>query len=134
MTHWAAKFIGIAWTPTQHCWWLIREACRDRWGIDMPDIGVGDIQMADNAASIKSAAEAGGWRRVDDPPSDGDILLCRDVIGKRHVGMVICSQARLRLLHSDGHMTDHGPVGAVVAPPLGEALRDLREVELWRRA
>lgn len=135
MKHWAAKYIGERWSDEHNCWWLMREACRVRWGDEMPDIGIGEVQVADNVTAIKRAAGSAGWRPVDGNAEEGDILLCRDAIGKRHVGMVIETQGKLRLLHSAGHMTERGPVGSVVAERLEDAIAGgISDIELWRRA
>lgn len=132
MKHWAAKYIGTPWSPEKNCWWLVREVFRERWGVEMPSIGVGDLQAADNVAVIKEAASRSGWRPADGKPEDGDILLCRDITGKRHIGVMVQDGGRLLLLHNDGHMGSKGPVGSVVAQPLRDA-EGLSEVELWRR-
>lgn len=133
--HWAAKYIGLRWSPEHNCWWLVREIFRDRHGIDMPELGIGELQVADNVAVIKQAASTSGWRRINDKPREDDVLLCRDVIGKRHVGWIVEAQGRIKLLHNDGHLTTRGPVGSVVAQVLDEAIADgLTEIEIWRRA
>jgi hypothetical protein len=101
----------------------------------MPDIGIGEIQMSDNVSVIKHAASASGWRPVEGEPQDGDILLCRDLIGKRHVGVMIEDRGRLLLLHNDGHITAKGPVGSVIAQTLRDARSGgITDIELWRRA
>jgi len=131
--HWATDLIGIQWSPERNCWWLVREAFRIRWGVELPHLGVGDLQAADSVAAIKTAATAAGIRPADGPAEEGDVVLCRDAIGKRHVGVMIEWRGKLELLHSDGHMTDRGPVGSVRHLPLGEATH-LTDIELWRRA
>ena len=137
MKHWAAEFIGLPWSPERNCWWLVREVFKKRWGVDMPAVGVGELQVTDNVAAIKEAASASGWRPVHDgDPADGDILLCRDVTGKRHVGVMLQDGRRLLLLHNDGHVGSSGQnVGSVVAQPLRDAIADgMTDIELWRRA
>lgn len=131
MNHWAAPFIGLEWSPERNCWWLVREVFRVRWGIELPLLGVGDIQAADSVARIKAAAEAAGIRQADGPTQDGDVVLCRDIYGKRHVGTIIEWHGKLLLLHNAGYMSEHGPVGSVVRQPLNEA--QLTDIELWRR-
>lgn len=133
MKHWAAEFIGIPWSPERNCWWLVREVFRVRYDVEMPHLGVGDLQAADKVADIKAAAEVVGFRPGDGPARDGDVLLCRDITGKRHVGVVIEWRGKVQLLHNDGHMSAHGPVGSVIRQPLAEATQ-LTDLELWRRA
>lgn len=129
--HWAARLIGIAWTPGFRCWSLVRLVFLERYGIEMPDVSAdGD----DNTRAIKAAAEASGWRRSDGPEQDGDIVLMMGPTG-RHVGVIIAIGQRLLLLHNDGHMTERGPRGGVVAQPLSDATRDgYHTHEFWRRA
>lgn len=131
--HWASQFIGRPWSPDFNCWALVREVFRVRWGVEMPPIGVGDLQAADKVVEIKAAASKSGWRPADGPAQDGDILLCRDLTGKRHVGVIIEWRGRPMLLHNDGYTSEHGPVGSVVCQPLVEATQ-LTSIELWRRA
>lgn len=132
MTHWAAKYIGLAWSPERNCWWLVRQVFRDRYGIEMPELGVGDIRVADNVASIKQAAEVSGWRRAEGDPQDGDILLGRDFLGKRHVGVMIETRGKLRFLHNDGYTTEKGCTGSVLCQPLAD-VTGFTEIEIWRR-
>lgn len=131
--HWAADLIGTPWSPERNCWWLVRESFRLRDGLTMPEIGIGDLQAADKVAEIKAAAKAVGFAQVSGPPLDGDVLLCRDLTGKRHVGRIISWRSRIEILHSDGYMTEKGPTGSVIRQPLAEATQ-LTDLELWRRA
>lgn len=130
--HWAAPFIGLEWSPERNCWWLVRAVFKDRYGIELPRLGVGDVHAADGVAKIKAAAEAAGIRQVSGPAKEGDVVLCRDLTGKRHVGVMIEWRGKLQLLHNDGHMSEHGPVGSVIRQPLSEAAQ-LTDIELWRR-
>ncbi|WP_082568907.1 NlpC/P60 family protein [Rhizobacter sp. Root1221] len=129
--HWATVLIGRAWTPDFHCWALVRLVFAQRYGIAMPDVAVA---TDDNVRAIKGAAEASGWRPGPAPAQDGDIVLMQGPFG-RHVGVIISTPAGLRLLHNDGHMSDRGPRGGVVAQPLADATRDgYHRYEFWRRS
>jgi len=135
--HWAAEFIGRPWSPTFNCWSLVREVFLVRWGVEMPELGVGEVHAADNVALLKAAAEVSGWRPADGPAQDGDIVLCRDLTGKRHVGVMIEQRGCLLLMHNEGYMSLRKgvsvPIGSVLAQLLHEAIQ-LTEIELWRRA
>jgi hypothetical protein len=133
MKHWAADLIGIPWSPDRNCWWLVREVYRLRFGVELPHLGIGDLQAADSVAAIKAAAVAAGIRPASGPAQEFDVVLCRDLTGKRHCGVMIEWRAKLQLLHSDGHMSNRGPVGSVIRQPLAEASQ-LTNIELWRRA
>lgn len=130
--HWVASYIGRSWSPDFNCWALVRAVLLDRCGIEMPDLGVGDMQATTSVAQIKAAAASSNWRQVDPPAQEMDVLLCRDLYGKRHVGIVIEWRGQMQLLHNDGHMSTRGPVGSVHRQPLVD-LHQLRDVELWRR-
>lgn len=101
----------------------------------MPDVKLGELGEAENVAALKLAAERSGWKRVEGKPQAEDILQMLDIAGSRHVAYMISTIRGLRVLHSDGHMTDHGPVGSTVCVTLDELLAGgYRDLELWRRA
>lgn len=139
--HWAAPLIGLPWEPGAQgpnafdCWGLVRHVFRIRYGIDMPQVQVGDFAEGDNVAALKRAAAVSGWKRIEaGAPQDGDVVLMQGPVG-RHVGVMIASIRGLRLLHADGHMTARGPVGSVVAVPLDDAKAGgYGQVEIWRLA
>ena len=137
-THWSAHLIGERWTPERNCWWLVRQFFAIRCGLDMPHVEVCDFSDAnlDNVAAIKRTASLSGWRRVAGEPQVDDVLVMTSPFHRRHVGVVIFADRRLRLLHNEGHLDEaRGPVGCVVAPPIEDALRDVcGPVEIWRRA
>jgi hypothetical protein len=131
--HWAAEFIALPWSRERDCWWLVRMLCLKRWGLQMPLIAV-DAD-ADNTAAIQEIAGVAGWRPASEPPQDGDIMLCRDLRRRRHVGMIVEADRRLLLVHNDGYQSPSGPVGSVVAQTLADAIAcGLSDIEFWRRA
>jgi hypothetical protein len=132
--HWAAKYIGRAWDKGG-CWLLLQDVFRERHGVDMPDVKLGDFGDAENVAALKQAAARSGWRRVKGDPQAEDILQMIDLDGSRHVGYVIETSQGLRFLHAHGHMTAHGPVGSVVIQPLKDLpTLGFTDMECWRKA
>lgn len=133
LTHWAIKYIGRPWKPGG-CWLLLQDIFRERHAVAMPDVHLGELGEVENVAAIKQAAQSSGWRRAEGEPQADDIVLMADVLGARHVGYMIDTLRGLRLLHADGHMTDHGPVGSVVCVSLHEATAEgYGQFELWRK-
>lgn len=132
MTHWAASLIGTPWTEEHNCWWLVRHVFETQYGIRMPHIEVGERENND---AIHKAANVTGFRQF--PGSDpvaGDIVLMRGPKGKRHVGVMIETLHGPRLLHSEGHMSERGPVGSVVAQPLRALVQEgYTNFEPWRK-
>ncbi len=135
MKHWATKYIGQPWRPGG-CWLLLQQVFKERHGVDMPDVQLGDFGAIENVSAIRKAAQRSGWKRVDGEPEADDIVLMMRVVDRdRHVGYMIKTIRGLRLLHCDGHMTERGPSGSTVAVPLKEAMADgYSEIELWRKA
>lgn len=143
--HWATKYIGKPWAPDASgpasfsCWGLVRHVFKARHDIDMPGVHVDAVdtneQTAENVAAIKQASQASGWRLAEAPARDNDIVLMRNKMGQRHVGVMVSANGRLGVLHADGHMTEAGPVGAVVWQSLADATsRGYHEYEFWRRS
>jgi hypothetical protein len=127
--HWAAEFIGLEWAPDRNCWWLVRAVYKLRFGLDLPSLG---LDGEDGVSALMAAANAAGIHPASGPAQDGDIILCRDLTGKRHVGTMIELGGAILLLHNDGHMTPQGPIGSVRCQRLAES--QLIDIECWRRA
>lgn len=133
MNHWAWKYIGRPWKPGG-CWLLVQEVFRERHGVQMPDVKLGDLGDVENVAAIKVAAQRSGWRRVEGKPQPDDLVLMMGVDGSRHIGYMIDTLRGLRLLHADGHMTERGPVGSTTCVTLEEATAGgYGRFELWRK-
>jgi len=87
VTHWARPLIGRSWTPEFNCWGLVREACRRRWGVELPVIAIADAD-ANNVRALKSAARVSGMRPAGaEGPEDGDIVVMTNA-RELHCGMV----------------------------------------------
>lgn len=127
-THWANELIGKPWTPDFDCWEFARQVFRDRYAIDLPEQAAGVLILT-------GAAHATGLRPIDGGDGqEGDLVLMRTNVGKRHVGVMIEADGKLGVLHNDGHMSDDGPVGSVSF----STLRRLREqgcgaFQFWRK-
>lgn len=131
--HWAADLIGREYSregvlPGFSCWSLVRHVFEHRHGIIMPVVAVAD-GSADNVAAIKRAAVVSGWRPVDsDEPADGDIVLMLNLLGERHVGVMVEADGRLGLLHAvEGSGVCWQELRDVMA-------QGFRGAEFWRRA
>jgi cell wall-associated NlpC family hydrolase len=132
----AASLIGKPWKAAANgpdafnCWGLVRYWFKHLHGLDMHDVAV--AVESEQAAAIMAAARAGGWRRVDGKPCDGDIALMRNPeTAGRHVGVILASKGVLRLLHCEGSIDS--PLPGVNCPTLAEALEVYTGLELWRR-
>lgn len=127
MSHWAAHYIGRPWLETYRCWDFVREVFRDRLQIELPEEAAGVLILA-------GAAHATGLRPHEGEAQADDLVLMRSANGQRHVGVIVHANGKLGVLHNDGCMTEHGPVGCVGF----NTLRELREsghgaFQFWRR-
>ncbi len=102
--HWAAALIrrpyqlGAAGPDAFDCWGLVRHVFSKHLGVQMPVVDVG--VQADQAAHIRAAAQASGWRPVATLlPAEHDIALMQGPQG-RHVGVMVRVDGNLRLLHA----------------------------------
>jgi cell wall-associated NlpC family hydrolase len=139
-SHWAASLVGRPWAPGAEgpdsfdCWGLVRYVFRARHGIVMPAVAIDSDSEEVNVRAIKRASQVSGWRLVLGDPAPDDILLLRGFDGRRHVGIVIEAERRLRLLHANGSRLASGRCsGAVETPALADALLSFRSPESWRR-
>lgn len=129
--HWAADLIGVPYERgavgphSFDCWGLVRHVFSRRYSIDMPAVAVDD-DSADNVHAIKRAAITSGWRPAhDEAPRDGDIALMRNLLGERHVGVMVDADQVLGLLHA---VQGRG----VCFEPMAHVRIGFRDIELWR--
>ena len=127
MRHWAAPLIGKRWRlgatgPDEFdCWGLVQHVFKIRHGFEMPYI---EHQTRENFTNIRIAAKAGGWRTVDAPPQNDDIVMMRSV-SKLHCGVVVSALSGLGVLHCiDG--------AGVVWEKYADATQGMT-AEIWRR-
>jgi cell wall-associated NlpC family hydrolase len=130
--HWAADLIGAPYErgaqgpDAWDCWSLTRHVFAARYGIVMPVIAIDDAS-ADNVRAIRQAAHASGWRPAhDDKPRDGDVALMRNLLGERHVGVIVEADGALGLLHAV-----QGP--GVCFEALAAVRMGFSGLEVWRR-
>lgn len=125
--HWASPLVGEPWTPQRNCWWLVREVFRRRHGLSMPEHAAG-------VPALLEAARGNGWARAEGEPRPDDVVVMAGPTG-RHVGVLVEANGGMLLMHSNGHMTDRGPVGAVVLQSLQDAASGgYEDFELWRKS
>lgn len=136
MSHWAAQLIGRPWTPdglgpnTFGCWGMVRWVFKNVHGIDMPSVA---LNTDANVNALCNAAHVSGWRPIDPPPEDGDIIMMNSIMG-RHVGVMLRANGMLGVLHSNGYTGAKGPVGSVVFQRQEEVTAGgYHNYEYWRR-
>lgn len=137
--HWARALLGKPWSrdgegPDKFsCWGLVRTVYRERYGIELPAVGSGDLAALSASEALK--ADASGWRAVaPHEAAEGDLVMMDRLDGERHVGVIVSSSAGLRVLHAEGHVQRGREVGSVSVEPLAEMVaRGALYVELWRR-
>lgn len=98
--HWAYPLISQPYGdgPGQYrCWPLIRHAFMLRFGITLPFV---NVDSEDNERAVMQAARDYGWKRVEGPAKEDDVVMMRTWDGRRHVGMVIFVNGRLAVLHA----------------------------------
>lgn len=137
--HWARALLGKPWSrdgegPDRFsCWGLVRTVFRERYGLDLPLVGAGDLASVSASQALK--ADASGWGSVPlDQAREGDLVMLDRLDGERHVGVIVQASSGLRVLHAEGYVQRGKEVGTVCIEPL-EALvaRGAIHVELWRR-
>jgi cell wall-associated NlpC family hydrolase len=133
--HWASGLIGKPWAPGAHgpdafcCWGLVRWVFELRHGLTLP------LVVEDETAALRQVAHAHGWRRVDGPALDGDVIQMRGPLGKRHVGIMVLANGHVGVLHANGTNDVRGARGCVEFQTLAEATADgYGDFELWRCA
>lgn len=127
MSHWAAQHIGRPWLPTFDCWEFVREVFRDRLSIELPEEAAGVLILS-------GAAHSTGLRVARTIGQVDDLVLMRRADGRRHVGMLAMANGRIGVLHNDGHLSDHGPVGCVGFSTLHQLTeRGYGQFQFWRR-
>jgi cell wall-associated NlpC family hydrolase len=122
--HWAARYIGLPWTPAFTCWHFCARVWRDRFGVAVPLV---EIDGRDARAARRAfEAEAGrqGWLEVTDP-REGDAVLMAKGARPCHVGIWLALGGVLHCIEGNG---------AIYSPR--HRLGDLgyRVVGFWRRA
>lgn len=129
MKHWAYHLIGKPYRagssgPDEFdCIGLVRYYFRQRHGVELPDYRLEEGSPKELWRFVRST----GWRRVDQPPAEDDVVTM-DGLDGRHVGVMIRCSEGLSLLHAVGK----GDRGQVVRQHLG-LLLGYRNFQTWRR-
>lgn len=99
--HWAMEYLGKPYVegadgPDNYdCWGLVRDVCAKRIDCHMPLLNIG---RNDNREAITDAIK--GWKKVDPPYQEYDVLLMRNKLG-RHIGICIKANNRIMMLHAE---------------------------------
>jgi cell wall-associated NlpC family hydrolase len=129
MKHWAYDLVGAPYCAHARgpdkfdCVGLVHYYFKHRHGIELPL-----YTLESSMTELLRFARGTGFRRVDGPAQDDDIMLCKNLIG-RHVGVVVKTEEGLGLLHAEGN----NERGSVIWQPLSSLIA-YREKELWRHS
>jgi hypothetical protein len=123
MNHWAADLIGQPYTTEKDCWWLVGEVLRRR--LELP---VEPISIPSGAAAVKATMDALRLRPCPGtvPRHELDVVFCRDLKGRRHVGIMVRFGPFLQFLHSTEGT-------GVLREPFSTASLQMTAIEVWRR-
>lgn len=136
MSHWAMPLIGKRWESgaqgpdTFDCWGLVCWVQRERRGIHLATVDVGQVQTKEQLQGLYDLIRRSNWKALPEgtPEKEFDIVVTHSPQGP-HVGVVIDVDRQLRVLHAVGN--EH--VGGSV---MHSQMRELREnwgrVKLWR--
>ena len=135
--HWAFDLIGRPWAPNERgprafsCWGLLWHAFHSQKGIDLPWV---PEKPDRDAAMLRDAAHASGWRPADYPMREWDVLALRSADGRRHVALVVAANGALHVLHCDGYTIGTKNYGTVKLERFDDIKSYYKEIELWRQA
>lgn len=124
--HWGRPYVGRGYRACAGCWGFVRLAFAEQQGVHMPEVAIGTEEA--QVGAIRAAVQGSGWRLVDGPPQEWDVLLMRDPEGQRHVGIACKPQHHIGLLHC----TEREGVNWIELRRLPEL--GYRDIEIWRRA
>lgn len=100
-SHWAAGYVGRAWSEEFNCWELVRDVQRTQFNQELPPLAV----LSPGAHALLAAVD--GWRRATDYQT-GDVLTMIGPEGP-HVGVIVDGQ----VLHNVGGVVDGKCTGSV---------------------
>lgn len=101
MTHWAAKYLGMPWSPDCDCWGFFRLVQREQFGRDLPAIPLDDYRLPRKSAVIAGHPERANWVGIDPSEAvDGDGVMMKEGDRDAHVGIWVAVDGGL-VLHSD---------------------------------
>ncbi len=114
ITHWAADYIGLPWSPSHNCWHFCARVWRERFGIDVPLIEIDGTDPRATRRELELSAERRGWREVADPV-EGDAVLMAKGARPCHVGVRLslggtlhCVEGAGAIFTPDGRLADLG--------------------------
>ena len=87
MTHWAEAHIGMPWVAGHSdCWSFARRVWRERFGIEVPALGVDPGDLRGVRRAFHEGVEGGDWQMVE-VPTEGDAVLMGRSSRPCHVGI-----------------------------------------------
>ena len=127
MTHWSAGLVGQPWVAgISDCWSFARSVWRERWGWDVPPIGVDPADLRAATRALSDPDHRTGWAEVQ-APAEGDAVLMGRSLRPCHVGIWIDLPEGGAILHAMER------VGVIVTPPGRLAALSLRHLQTYRR-
>jgi cell wall-associated NlpC family hydrolase len=134
---WLSLYIGRPWREDAEgldaydCKGLVRAVQRSVWDREVPAL-LHAGKLTDWAA-VRAACASEGWRPVDAPPEEGDILVVHGPRGP-HVGTFVRHGRLLQVLHAFGRRDESGrQVGSVRINTLAEMLTGgYSRPQVWR--
>lgn len=119
MKHWAHDLIGLR--DVGQCWGLVQTGLRIRHGQELPDV----LAAADTAAAVRDVATQYGWRPVDMPMLDGDVVTMRSSGRRRHIALAVEADGVVECLHWSG--------GTVVFEDIASMRLRFYDFQVWRK-
>ena len=86
-------YLFTDWTPTQNCWWLVRDFYKKAFGVTIPNYSKYAQGLA-MARVVKNAVAQPDWTRLDTPQD-----FCVVAMGRKeqitHVGIWIAKEEKI---------------------------------------
>lgn len=92
-TDWIEPLLGVPWRrgatgpDAYDCWGLARAVERERYGRELPALGVDPDDAPSLARALRAFVASAGWRRVTQPRDGDGVVMRLAERGSLHVGV-----------------------------------------------